>query len=333
MTRLLLAGTGLIGHRHLAHILDHPDLSLAGIIEPVEDRRMMADAPGFASIEDVDIQADGILLATPTETHADLTRAAAERGWHVLVEKPMASTLAEADAMIEVAERAGVHLLIGHHRRHHPKVAALKKLLQQEVIGQIVTASLMWTMKKPAGYFDVSWRQGMNGAPVKQNLIHDIDTLRWMFGEVEEVAGLGSNTVRGASRTESGGALLRFDSGMIVTISFADCTPSPWGFEAGTGESPGIATTREDCLFITGTEGAISFPSLTVWSGARDWAEAPKGRRMPFEEGVPLVRQLEHFADVIAGRATPLVSGHEGRQTLAATLKIERATLPPALAG
>ena len=70
MTRLLLAGAGLIGHRHLAHIAEHPHLDLVGIIEPDPDRRAHAAAPGFASLADVDVQADGIVIATPTETHA-----------------------------------------------------------------------------------------------------------------------------------------------------------------------------------------------------------------------------------------------------------------------
>ena len=319
----------MIGHRHLEFIQAHDDLALAGIIDPDPDRRRMADAPGFASLDEVNVPADGIVLATPTESHAPLTLAAAERGLHVLVEKPMAGTVAEADTMIAAAAKAGTQILVGHHRRHHPRVARLKELLDEGAIGHPVTASLIWNMLKPADYFDVPWRQGMDGAPVKQNLIHEVDTLRWLFGDITEIAGLGSNTVRGAARTEAGGALLRFESGTIVTIAFADCTPTPWGFEAGTGESPAIAHTKEDPLRIAGTKGAIAFPSLTLWTGARDWSDHPDRRTAEAPDGVPLIRQLEHFRAVIRGEAAPLVSGRDGRETLAATLEIERLTLPP----
>ncbi len=328
MTRLLLAGTGLIGHRHMAHILETPGLELAGIIDPDPDRRGLADVPGFGDIDAVDVAADGIVIATPTATHAALTRAAAARGWHMLVEKPLADTVEAADAMIAAAKAANVQLLVGHHRRHHPRVQALKRIIASGDLGRPVLGSLIWAMRKPDDYFDVDWRAGQNGGPIRQNLIHEVDTLRHLFGEVIHVSGFGSNAVRGAARTESGGAVLGFDSGTTVTIAFADTTPTPWGFEAGTGESPMIPKSGETCLHVACTGGAVEFPSLRIWRGARDWHEPVSSHETPIQDAVPLVRQLQHFAEVIAGRAAPLVSGADGRATLAATLQIEAATLP-----
>ncbi len=328
MTRLLLAGTGLIGHRHLGHILEHPKLKLAGVIDPVTERRSVADAPGFADIDEVDVAADGIVIATPTDTHAPLAIKATERGWHVLVEKPLAGDLDAADRMIAAAKAARVHILVGHHRRHHPAVSRLREIVTSGALGQPVVASLIWAMRKEDAYFDPEWRLGMNGAPVKQNLIHDIDTLRYLFGEISRVVGIGSNAVRGASRTESGGAVLGFDSGMTATIAFADTTPTPWGFEAGTGESPAIPMTGQDCLRIAFTRGGVEFPSLRIWSGAENWAQAPSMTQAEVEAGVPLVRQLEHFSDVIAGRCAPVIDAADARRTLEATLRVEEATLP-----
>ncbi|WP_371153260.1 Gfo/Idh/MocA family protein [Jannaschia sp. 2305UL9-9] len=325
MTRILLAGTGLIGARHLAHIEAHPDLTLAGIIDPDPDRRAHPAAPGFAGIEDVDVEADGILLATPTGSHAPLTLAALQRGWHVLVEKPVADTLENADRMIAASRAADRHVLVGHHRRHHPRVAKLHEVLASGRLGMPVAASLLWLMKKPDDYFDVEWRAGIDGAPIKQNLIHDVDTLRWLFGEVTDVVGLASNAVRGAARPESGGAVLRFDSGVTATLTYADTTPTPWGFEAGTGESPHIPHTAQDSLRIACTQGAIEFPSLRVWSGAAHWNEEPVASETEVDDGIPLLRQLEHFADVIAGRATPVVDAASARETLAVILRIEEA--------
>lgn len=328
MTRLLMAGTGLIGRRHLAHIMEHPDLTLVGIIDPVVENHALAPVPGFTDLASVNVEADGIVLATPTESHAPLTIAAAQRGWHVLVEKPLAESLEAADRMIEAATTAGTQILVGHHRRHHPRVAQLKALLDSGAIGRPVLGSMIWAMRKNDGYFDVDWRAGMTGAPVKQNLIHDVDLLRYFLGEITDVTGLGGNPVRGEARTESGGAVLAFDSGAIVTIAFADTTPSPWGWEAGSGENPNIGITGQDCLRIMGTEGAVEFPNMRLWTGAKDWHEAAQCTQLETEHSVPLVTQLEHFADVIHGRAAPLVSAKEGRATLAATLAIETATRP-----
>ncbi|REJ71850.1 MAG: gfo/Idh/MocA family oxidoreductase, partial [Proteobacteria bacterium] len=170
MVKLLLAGTGLIGERHLNHILEHPDLTLAGIIDPVVENRTTPHAPGFATLDDVDVAADGIILATPTDTHAPLTIAALERGLHVLVEKPVAASLAEADQMIAASKRTGKKILVGHHRRHHPLVSKTVEILSSGQIGRPLVASLLWCMKKPDDYFDVDWRKGVDGGPVKQNL-------------------------------------------------------------------------------------------------------------------------------------------------------------------
>lgn len=323
MTRILLAGTGLIGARHLAHIEAHPGLTLAGIVDPDPARRAHPTAPGFSSFDDVDVPVDGVLIATPTGSHAPLTIDAVKRGWHVLVEKPVADTLENADAMIAAADAAGVKILVGHHRRHHPRVAKLHQIVTSGRIGTPVAASLLWLMGKPDDYFDVAWRAGIDGAPIKQNLIHDVDTLRWLFGEVTDVAGLASNAVRGAARPESGGAVLRFDSGVTATLTYADTTPTPWGFEAGTGESPHIPHTAQDSLRIAGTGGGVEFPSLRVWSGAAHWGEEPKPSETEADDGVPLVRQLEHFAEVIAGRAEPIVDAASARATLDVILRIE----------
>ena len=326
MTRLVLAGAGAIGRRHLDHIAAHPDLRLAAVIDPNPEIAKLADAPLFSSLKDADIAADGIVIATPTQDHEATFALAAKRGWSALVEKPIASDLAAADRMIALAAQNDVHILTGHHRRFHPKVRAVRKALPQ--IGQPVLASVIWSVKKPAGYFDVAWRAGVDGAPVRMNVSHELDLLQYLFGDVTAVAGLGANPVRKAARVESGGVVLSFASGLIATVAFADTTPAPYGFEHGTGENPNIAHTGENSMFITGTTGAIAFPSLTLWHGGADWGQAPRAEQLPSVNGAPLVAQLEHFARVIAGQDTPINDGTSGRRTLELTLEVERLTLP-----
>ena len=124
-------------------------------------------------------------------------------------------------------------------------------------IGTPVTSTLIWAMRKPDDYFNTAWRQ-TGGSPVMINLVHDIDLLRFVLGEVTEMTALAAAPIRQAGRVESGGAVLRFESGAIATISFADTAPSPWGFEAGIGENPNIATTGQDMWWITGTRGGIA---------------------------------------------------------------------------
>lgn len=327
MTRLVLAGAGAIGRRHLEHIAAHPDLTLAAVVDPNPDVAALTDAPVFASLDTADIDADGIVIATPTQDHEATFTQGAERGWSALVEKPIASDLDAAERMISVAAKHNVHILTGHHRRFHPKVRALCEALPK--IGQPVLANVMWSVKKPAGYFDVPWRSGVDGAPVRMNVSHELDLLQFIFGDVVDVAGLGANPVRRAARVESGGLVLSFASGLIATVAFADTTPSPYGFEHGTGENPNIAHTGENSMFVTGTEGALSFPALTLWRGGNDWGIPPSPEPLPSATGVPLIGQLEHFARVIAGKEDPINDGAAGRRTLELTLEVERLTLPP----
>ena len=322
--RLLIAGLGLIGARHLEHALKVPGIDVVGVIDPV----VTSDLPQWAAIEDVDIDADAIVIATPSHLHAEHAEAAAARGWHMMIEKPVAHSLEAADRIIAAAERAGVHTLVGHHRRHHARVSALKALLEGGEIGVPVLASLIWSMKKPDAYFANNWRSGADGSPVLINLVHEVDLLRFFFGEVTVVQGIGSNALRGATRVESGVATLGFASGLSASIAFADSALSPWGFEAGTGENPNIGTTRQDYLRITGSAGAVSFPSLTVWSGASDWSEPARAVLRDVDSNVPLEAQFAHFRDVVAGRVAPIVSALEGRKSLATTLDIEAAVAP-----
>lgn len=330
MVKLLLAGTGLIGHRHMQHILEHPDLELVGVIDPLITDEKIKGVKTYHSLNDVNKVAEGIILATPTDTHADLTIQSLEMGMHVLVEKPVAATLLEADKMINASEKTGLSILVGHHRRHHPLVNETINILNSGKIGRPVAASLMWLMRKQDEYFDVDWRRGIDGGPVKQNLIHDVDTLRAFFGEIVSVVGSGTNMVRKAKRHENGGVVLGFDTGMVATITFSDATPTPWGFEAGTGESPYIPKTNQSSMFIACTNGGLEFPTLKLWSGASNWNEKPIMEHQDIPEAVPLVRQLEHFSDVIRGKVTPIVDAKSARETLAVILQIEQATMPAA---
>lgn len=328
MTRLIVAGAGAIGCRHLAHVVEHPDLTLAAIVDPNPATSDLADAPRFNDITEVDVEADGIVIATPTQDHERTLAESARRGWHALIEKPLAPDTAAIARMQAAAKAAGVQILTGHHRRYHPKVTSLKGILAGGVIGQPVLASVVWAVKKPEGYFDVGWRKGADGAPVRMNVSHEIDLLRFLFGEVRAVAGLGGNPVRGAARVESGGAVLSFESGLTATVAFADTTPSPWGFEHCTGENPNIAHTGQDSMRIAGTLGGIDFPSLRVWTGAKDWGQAPTPAVHDAPDGVPLILQLEHFARVIAGTEAPLNDAASGLKTLELTLEIERLCWP-----
>ena len=331
MKRILVIGGGLIGIRHVRAVQSRADCRLVGLVDP--DVRIDAgvDVPRFGDISEVKGDVDGAIIATPTGLHAAHGTAAAKRGWHVLIEKPVAADLAGAQALGAALEQAGVRSLVGHHRRYHAPVRQLRALVAQGGIGTPVTASLIWAMRKPDSYFEGNWRTA-GGSPVMINLVHDIDLLRFVLGEVVDIACLAGARLRdgaqvengrGGARIESGAVALRFALGATATISFADTAPSPWGFEAGTGENPNIGTTGQDMMWITGTKGGISFPSLTLWQGA-DWSAAAQVADLDVavNSQPPLKAQLAHFIEVMDG-AAPLIDVADATRTLDVALRIE----------
>lgn len=317
MTGIAVMGGGLIGRRHVERLLAHPHAHCAGLIDPIADIAPDLDVARPTSL--VDAMADGVIIATPTPLHAEHAQQAAALNLPMLIEKPVAQNLTSADSLRGLK----TPILVGHHRRHHPKVQALKSLLTSGRIGTPVTATLIWAMRKPESYFSQNWRSKGDGSPVMINLVHDLDLLNHVFGTITEIAALRGMSLRGGERPESGAVILRHTSGVTTSLSFADTAPSPWGFEAGTGENPNIGTTHQDMLWVTGTKGGVSFPSLSVWIGT-DWSTP--ARREPalvVENTAPLDAQLDHFIDVIAGRAAPLCSLADGRAALAAAQEIE----------
>ncbi len=320
--RILLVGGGLIGARHAQSIAAHPGCVLAGLVDPNPDIPTPTGTPRYADMTEVKDEVDGVVLATPTHLHASQGEHAATRGWHMLIEKPVANDMAAARALRDAVANAGVGSLVGHHRRYHASVRQLKELIAAGEIGTIVCANLIWAMRKPDDYFEGNWRTA-GGSPVMINLVHDIDLLRFVIGEIAATSALRGADQRRSTRIESGAIALAFENGATGTISFADTAPSPWGFEAGTGENPNIGTTGEDMMWIMGTRGAVSFPSLSLWEG-KDWGTPARRRSLEKTENhkPPLESQLDHFIEVMDG-AVPLIDVEDAMRTLEITLQIE----------
>ncbi|MSU88758.1 gfo/Idh/MocA family oxidoreductase [Rhodobacteraceae bacterium 2CG4] len=315
--RVVVVGAGSVGARHAQAVAAHPRATLAAVVDPSEPLRAAHDAPCFAALDDVDVAAEAAIIATPTGLHAPLGAQAAARGWTVLVEKPIAATLEQADALIAACEAADVPLLVGHHRRTHAVAARARALLATGAIGRVVGVSGMWCVRKPDGYFDVPWRSGDAGSPVLINLVHDLDLLHYLLGPIAEAQPLLSTAIRRGATEDSGAVALRFENGALGTILFTDSAPSPWGFETATGENPAIAAGGDDCYRFVGTAGALGFPSLTLWDGARDWSEpAVRTAAAPVPPTEPLAAQIDHLCDVVRHGAAPLCSGADGRAAL-----------------
>ena len=330
--RLLLIGAGVIGRTHIDRIGRDPHLALAGIAEPSAAGKALAEQLGVpwaaSHLELLDrTQAQGAIVATPNASHVGMAIDCLERGVAALVEKPVADTVAEALALVQAQQRTGVPVLVGHHRRHNPINSRARSILQDGRLGRVVTANVMCTVLKPDAYFDAAWRRQPGGGPVLINLIHEIDMLRFLCGEITEVQALSSNAVRGFAVEDTAAAVLRFASGALGTVVLSDAAASPWCWDFCAAEQDQYPRQDVQSHFIAGTHGSLSLPDLALWNyrGERSWHAEMTLEKTFVHKADAYSRQLQHFAAVIEGRETPLCSALDGLRTLQATLAVAEA--------
>ena len=330
--RLLLIGAGVIGRTHIDRIGRDPHLALAGIAEPSAAGKALAEQLGVpwaaSHLELLErTQAQGAIVATPNASHVGMAIDCLERGVAALVEKPVADTVTEALALVQAQQRTGVPVLVGHHRRHNPINTRARSILQEGRLGRVVTANVMCTVLKPDAYFDAAWRRQPGGGPVLINLIHEIDMLRFLCGEITEVQALSSNAVRGFAVEDTAAAVLRFASGALGTVVLSDAAASPWCWDFCAAEQDQYPRQDVQSHFIAGTHGSLSLPDLALWNyrGERSWHAEMTLEKTFVHKADAYSRQLQHFAAVIEGRDAPLCSAVDGLRTLQATLAVAEA--------
>ena len=269
---------------------------------------------------------DGVVIATPNQLHVANGLEAISAGIPALIEKPLADDIAAAQRLVEAGEKAGVAVLTGHHRRHNPMIQNARATIDAGRLGQIVSVHGFFWLMKPDDYFDVPWRRELGAGPVLTNLAHDIDLLRYLCGEVEEVQAFQSNAVRKHAVDETTVVILRFANGALGTMNVSDTIVAPWSWEHTTGENPVYPRTDQSCYHIGGTHGSLSVPRLELWTNEskRSWWEPFRVERLLAAEHDPLRLQIRQFCRVIRGEEKPLVSGREGLMTLKAIDAVRR---------
>lgn len=336
-TPIAVIGAGLIGRTHIDRIARDPALALLAITDPTDAGRALAaqhGVPWFADhltmLAHLSSQLGprharwGAVVATPNATHIPVALDCLAQGVAALVEKPVADTVAEAQKLVDAQARSGVAVLVGHHRRHNPINRRARDIVASGRLGQLVTANVMATFLKPEPYFEVSWRREPGGGPILINLIHEIDMLRFLCGEIVSVQAISSNAQRGFAVEDTAAAVLRFANGALGTLVLSDSVTAPWCWDFCAGEQDQYPRQAVQSHFIGGTHGSISLPDLTLWSyrGERSWyAELTREQTFVHKQD-PYAAQLAHFAAVIEGHEPPLCSALDGLRTLQATLAV-----------
>ncbi|PRX33945.1 Predicted dehydrogenase [Meinhardsimonia xiamenensis] len=330
---IAVAGGGLMGRQHIKAIAESGAVRLHAVIDPDPAAQAVAEGaggawfPDLAAALEVSPAPQGVILATPNRLHVEQALACVAAGVPVLVEKPLATSTAEAARLVEAAEAAAVPVLVGHHRRHSPFAAATKRLIETGALGELVAADGICWLYKPEDYFAPEWRRQPGGGPILINLVHDIDLMRHFMGEVAGVQATASSARRGFAVEDTAAVILEFASGAVATLSVSDTAVAPWSWELTAAENPAYPVTGQSCYRIAGTRAALSVPDMRLWRnpGARGWWEPIAPETVAVTREDPLLRQIRHFAAVIEGREAPLVPAREGLATLKVVEAIRQA--------
>ncbi|HEX6945337.1 MAG TPA: Gfo/Idh/MocA family oxidoreductase [Casimicrobiaceae bacterium] len=331
--RIAVAGAGQIGKRHIEMIRRMPErVALSGIVDVAPSAAELARSLGVsihATLRELIAKdrPDGVVLATPNQLHAEQALECIAAGLPTLVEKPVAHTYEAGVRLCEAAEAAGVPILVGHHRRHSAIMAKAVEVIASGTLGRIVavTGSVLFYKAENQGYFDGAfrWRREPGGGPILLNMIHEIGNLRALCGEIAEVQAFTSNATRGFAVEDTAAIALRFASGALGTFILSDTAAADRSWEHTSGEDPIYApahTDDDDCYLVAGTFGSLAIPTMRLQrfpdAAGQSWHKPLLKSTLPLERADPLERQMAHFADVIAGRAAPLVNGRDGLANL-----------------
>jgi len=331
-TRIAVAGAGLIGKRHVDLASRTERAQLAAIVDPAPAAQEIAQTYGvplYASLSELieKDRPDGVVLATPNQMHVDQALECIGARLPALVEKPVAHSFEAGIRLCEAAEAAQVPILVGHHRRYSSIMAKAVEVIQTGVLGRIVAVvgTVLFYKAENEGYFDgaFSWRREPGAGPILLNMIHEIGNLRSLCGEIVAVQAFTSNATRGFPVEDTVSISMRFASGALGTFMLSDTAASDHSWEQTSGEDPRYArahTDEDDCYHVAGTLGSLSIPTMRLnrYSTAADqsWHKPLQKTKLELEVVDPLVQQMEHFADVISGRAQPIVSARDGLANL-----------------
>ena len=250
-------------------------------------------------------------MCTPTGLHRPFVETAAAAGVHVLLEKPMATSVADCDAIERACRRAGVVLMLGFTHRFHAELLEAKRLIDAGRLGRPMLAQDMFTFGEhgpwPAWYYD---RAMSGGGELMHDAVHLVDRLAWLIGSpVVEVYGRTTTYAREIEGVEDGGvAVLSFGSGAIASL-YVNQSTYPLRADAASVPMPGRCE-----LEVHGPRGTIRY--RTWHELVIDLAGEPT-RVIGGTDRTEMTREVREFLDAIIERRPPSVGAAEGRRGIA----------------
>ena len=310
--RVGVVGVGIMGANHARVFAGLPDVTLVGVADPSPQQRdLVTRILGVPAVEHIDDLLgpglDAVTIAAPTHLHHELALKCIERGIHLMIEKPIATNVAEGREIIEAAKRKGIKLMVGHVERFNPAVAAIKQALTGEDILSIAITRV--------GPFPPRMS---NVGVVIDLAVHDIDLIRWFTdSDIVEVQPQLSSAI--AEREDIALLQFRTASGVLAHINTNWLTP----FKA---RNVTVATRNKYIM------GDLLTRQVTECFGFK-----PDGsysmRHLPVGHDEPLRAELISFLTAVRESSAPAVTGDEGVASLEIAIRcLEHPAKPAASA-
>jgi UDP-N-acetyl-2-amino-2-deoxyglucuronate dehydrogenase len=328
--RIVLLGCGRISERHFDAIAATPGLKLVAVCDELPDRSAAAaekyGVPGFNSERAMlsETEADIAAICTPSGLHPKHGILAAQHGMHVISEKPMATRLEDADALVRACDDAGVRLFVVKQNRLNPSIKLLRRAVDKGRFGRIYLANATVRWARPQSYYDQArWRGTweFDGGAFMNQASHYVDMIQWLVGPVESVSAKTATLARQIESEDTGSAVLKFRNGAIGTIEVTMLT-YPRNLEG----SITIIGERG-----TAKVGGTALNRIETWEFAEyddDDREIEALKQMPNPLSVYGSGHRPYYENVmrvLRGDAAPDTDGREGRKSLELILGIYQA--------
>ncbi|QGY44070.1 gfo/Idh/MocA family oxidoreductase [Maribellus comscasis] len=345
--RIAILGCGKVAHLHAKAVQNLKNAKLAGVWSrsknTAEKFASEYKVPFYSEIEPLikNEKIDLTIICTPHPFHLEPAKLAAKAGSHILVEKPLASTLEDSDEMIKTCKNAGVKLGVISQRRWYEPVKRVKDAIDAGKLGKPVFGTINMLGWRDEAYYEAdewrgTWKMEGGGVLVNQ-APHQLDILLWYMGEIDEVYGLWRNLNHPYIEVEDTAvAIIKFKNGGIGNIIVSNSQkPGIYGKVHVHGENGASAGVQTDggAMFIAGMSGIQEPPVNDIWSvpGEEKLMEKWKSEDSAFFNSVDptiyyMERQIEDFIQAIENKREPLVTGEDGRRTVELFTAIYRST-------
>jgi UDP-N-acetyl-2-amino-2-deoxyglucuronate dehydrogenase len=347
MIRIGIIGCGKVAHLHAKAIANLPDAKLMALhsrtLEKAEIFGKTYGAKGYSDVGQMVTaeKLDLVIVCTPHPNHLESAIIALQAGAHVLVEKPLAASLTDCDAMINAAKTHGKKLGVISQRRFYVPVMRVKQAITEGKIGTPVLVTVNMFGWRDENYYKSdpwrgSWEHEGGGVLVNQ-APHQLDVLLWLMGEIEELYGVWANLNHPYIEVEDTAmAIIKFKNGALGNLVVSNSQkPGLFGkihIHGSNGASAGVQP-EGGSMFIAGMSTIAEPPINDIWtvpgeeSMLSQWQKSDSDFFNKIDPTVYYIqKQIEDFVEAIIHNREPLVTGEDGRRTVELFTAIYRST-------